>query len=115
MSSPDPWTDPNSPSSNILRVPEDIPLPSNILSILTESRKKSANPDIMSWKEVVCAGSDDEVLSKEKEKKSEESVEGGKENDAKVSADTKRSNKSPGGLSPEDAKKLFEFLESVKK
>ncbi|KAL8979947.1 MAG: hypothetical protein Q9205_004846 [Flavoplaca limonia] len=111
MSSPDPWTDPNSPSSNILRVPEDIPLPSNILSILTESRKKSANPDIMSWKEVVCAGSDDEVLSKEKEKKSEESVEGGKENDAK----TKRSNKSPGGLSPEDAKKLFDFLESVKK
>ncbi|KAL9626580.1 MAG: hypothetical protein Q9204_007194 [Flavoplaca sp. TL-2023a] len=113
MSSPDPWTDPNSPSSNILRVPDDIPLPSNILSILTESRKKSANPDMMSWKEVVCAGSDDEVLSKEEQKKPEESVEGegGKENDVK----TKRSNKSPGGLSPEDAKKLFEFLESVKK
>lgn len=72
MSSPDPWTDPNSPSSNTLRVPEDIPLPSNILSILTESRKKSANPDIMSWKEVVCAGSDDGVLSKKEEKKKSE-------------------------------------------
>ncbi|KAL8879497.1 MAG: hypothetical protein Q9192_008224 [Flavoplaca navasiana] len=110
MSSPDPWTDPNSPSSNILRVPNDIPFPSNILSILTESRKKSANPDTMSWKEVVCAGSDDDAISKEEQKKPEGEGEQGKD-DVK----SKRSNKSPGGLSPEDAKKLFEFLESVKK
>ncbi|KAI4283131.1 MAG: hypothetical protein L6R38_002395 [Xanthoria sp. 2 TBL-2021] len=55
----DPWAAPRSSESKTLCVPDDVPFPANIQSILEESRKASSNPEIMSWKEVVCAGPDD--------------------------------------------------------
>ncbi|KAL8766792.1 MAG: hypothetical protein Q9209_006531 [Squamulea sp. 1 TL-2023] len=55
----DPWADPNSPESNVLCVPNDIPFPTNIKTILEESRKASDNPNIISWKEIACAGPGD--------------------------------------------------------
>ncbi|KAI4233557.1 MAG: hypothetical protein LQ349_004326 [Xanthoria aureola] len=54
----DPWANPRSPESKLLCIPDDIPFPANIQSILEESRKRSSNPNILSWKEVVCAGPD---------------------------------------------------------
>lgn len=54
------WADPRSSESNTLCVPNDIPFPTNTQTILEESRKASGNPNIMSWKEVACAGPGDE-------------------------------------------------------
>lgn len=70
-SSRDPWANPRSPESKLLRIPEDIPFPANIQSILEESRKRSSNPTILSWKEVVCAGPDNTYPPVEKQKEKE--------------------------------------------
>lgn len=78
MSSPhNPYLDPSSPNPNIIRIPTDIPLPKNILFILEAQRQKSDTPNILSWKEVVCAGSDDLGSSVEEERKIEEAGVGG--------------------------------------
>lgn len=71
-SSRDPWANTKSPEPNLLCIPEDIPFPANIQSILEESRKRSSNPNILSWKEVVCAGPDSSDPPVEKQKPKEE-------------------------------------------
>ncbi|KAL8910546.1 MAG: hypothetical protein Q9171_004168 [Xanthocarpia ochracea] len=62
----EPWAIPGSEESQTFCIPSDIPYPSNIQSILSESRKSSSDPKTISWKEIVCAGPDD-MLSAERQ------------------------------------------------
>ncbi|KAL8854572.1 MAG: hypothetical protein Q9221_000607 [Calogaya cf. arnoldii] len=116
---PDPWTVPKSPGSKILCIPSDIPFPPNIQSVLEESRKQSSNPNIMSWKEVVCAGPDDNIPDVENKMKdtslSPDTATEGESMKRTNDIRPKRPSKSPHGLSPEDAKRLFEILGSTDK
>ncbi|CAL8583254.1 hypothetical protein XPA_008883 [Xanthoria parietina] len=115
-SSRDPWANPESPESKLLCIPDDIPFPANIQSILEESRKRSSNPTILSWKEVVCAGPDSSDSTVEKQKPKEEDDASRSESLKQRSVNQpKRSNISPHSLSPEDTKRFFEILESTYK
>ncbi|KAL8863017.1 MAG: hypothetical protein Q9178_000390 [Gyalolechia marmorata] len=112
----DPWAIPGSEESQTLCIPSDIPYPSNIQSILSEARKSSSDPKTISWKEIVCAGPDDmpsEEKSNDNNKSNASIFEQPPLESKRSNAQPKRSNESPHKLSPEDAKRLFDVLEST--